>query len=61
MTLKYLNLLLGANVFWILKVAADKLEVIVVDKSVQIALSVEPCSLNVFVVTVLEKDQPDGT
>ena len=54
-------MLLGANVFEILKVAADKLEVIVEDKSVQIKLSVDPCSLNVFVVTVFEKDHPDGT
>jgi YbbR domain-containing protein len=49
-----------ANVFEILKVVADKLEVIVEDKSVQLKLSVDPCSLKVLVVTVLENDQPDG-
>ena len=52
---------MGANVFEILNVAADKLEVMVADKSVQIKLSVDPCSLKVLVVTVFEKDQPDGT
>ena len=41
--------------------AADKLELSAADKSVQIKLSVDPCNLNVLVVTVFEKDQPDGT
>ena len=56
-----MNLLFGANVFVILKVAADKLELSAADKSVQIKLSVDPCNLNVLVVTVLEKDHPEGT
>ena len=56
-----MNLLFGANVFAILKVAADKLELSVADKSVQTELSVDPCNLKVFVVTVFEKDHPDGT
>jgi Ni,Fe-hydrogenase III component G len=42
-------------------VAADKLEVIVEDKSVQLKLSVDPCNLKVLVVTVLENDQPEVT